>query len=40
MVLPRLITYQDYERVEGNCTLRIGAILDRNMNTMDDVFYS
>ena len=31
---------QDYERAEGNYTLGIGAILDGNMNTMDDVFYS
>ena len=31
---------QDYERAEGNCALGIGAILDKNMDTMDDVFYS
>ena len=40
MMLTRLITYQDYERAEGNCALGIGAILDKNMDTMDDVFYS
>ena len=28
---------QDYERAEGNCALGIGAILDKNMDTMDDV---
>ena len=31
---------QDYERAEGNYALGIGAILDKNMDTMDDVFYS
>jgi hypothetical protein len=39
-VLTGLITCQDYERAEGYCALGIGAILDKNMSTMDDVFYS
>jgi hypothetical protein len=28
------------ERAEGNCALGIGAIVDKNMDTMDDVIYS
>ena len=40
LLLSRLRLCQDYERAEGNCALGIGAILDKNMDTMDDVFYS
>jgi hypothetical protein len=36
MVLAGLITCQDYERAEGNCAFRIGAIMDK----MDDVYSS
>jgi hypothetical protein len=28
----------DYERAECNCALGIGAILDKNMDIMDDVY--
>jgi hypothetical protein len=31
---------QDYERAEGNYALGMGAILDKSMDTVDDVFYS
>ena len=37
---PCMQACQDYERAEGNRALGIGAILDKNVDTMDNVFYS